>query len=166
MSIEAPSPPDAGAVQERDRPFWETKPLAAMSEAEWESLCDGCGRCCLHKLEDEDSGEVFFTAVACRLLDPSSARCRAYASRRRLVEDCLAVRPLTAEKRAWLPASCAYRRLDEGRGLADWHPLVSGEPRSVHRAGVGIAGRTVSELDAPLHEWPAHVIVWEDAPGG
>ena len=147
-------------------PFWETKPLAEMSEAEWEALCDGCGRCCLHKLEDEDTGELHFTRVACRLLDTATCRCRDYPARRRRVEDCLSVRPLTAEKRAWLPASCAYRRLDEGRGLADWHPLVSGDPRSVARAGVGVAGRAVSELDVPVHEMVHHVVDWNEEPGG
>ena len=145
-------------------PFWETKPLAEMSEAEWESLCDGCGRCCLQKLEDEDTGEVHFTRVACRLLDTATCRCRDYAVRRRRVEDCLDVAPLTAEKRGWLPASCAYRRLAEGRGLADWHPLVSGDPGSVRRAGVSVAGRVVSELDVPVHELVRHLVVWDEAP--
>jgi len=149
-------------VSDDQRPFWETTPLAAMSEAEWESLCDGCGRCCLQKLEDEDTGDVHFTRVACRLLDTATCRCRDYAHRRRHVEDCLSVRPLTDEKRGWLPSSCAYRRLDEGRGLADWHPLVSGDRDSVRRAGISVAGRVVSELDVPVHELMRHLVVWED----
>ena len=154
----------AGATGHADgsRPFWETTPLAAMSDAEWESLCDGCGRCCLQKLEDEDTGEVHFTRVACRLLDTATARCRHYADRRAHVEDCLEVRPLDADKRGWLPASCAYRRLAEGRGLADWHPLVSGDPGSVVRAGIAVAGRVVSERDVPVHELIEHLIVWHD----
>jgi len=104
---------------------------------------------------------VHHTRVACRLLDTESCRCRDYSSRRLHVPDCLSVRPLDAEKRAWLPPSCAYRRLDEGKGLAAWHPLISGDPASVERAGIGVAHRIVSELDVPVHELIEHLIVWE-----
>ena len=148
-----------------DRRFWEETPLEAMSDAEWESLCDGCGRCCLQKLEDEDSGTVYATRVACRLLDTGSARCLRYASRREHVEDCLEVRPLTAEKLGWLPSSCAYRRLAEGRGLAAWHPLVSGDPDSVRRAGISVAGRVLSERDVPAHEILLHLTDAYDGDG-
>ena len=142
--------------------FWETKTLSEMDEDEWESLCDGCGRCCLQKLEDEDSGRIFHTRVACRQLDLNTCRCRDYERRREHVEDCLSVRPLTEQKLSWLPSSCAYRRLAEGRGLADWHPLVSGDPRSVRRAGIGVGGQVVSERDVPLNEFMLHLALWEE----
>jgi len=145
----------------RSRAFWNEKPLEAMSEAEWESLCDGCGRCCLQKLEDEDTGRIYHTRVACHLLDPASCRCRDYPSRHARVADCLSVRPLTAQKLGWLPSSCAYRRLAEGRGLASWHPLVSGEADSARRAGISVADRVVSEHEVPTHELVRYLVTWE-----
>jgi uncharacterized cysteine cluster protein YcgN (CxxCxxCC family) len=129
------------------RPFWETKSLAEMSPAEWESLCDGCGLCCLVRFEDERSGVVTPTRVACKLLDTEACRCSDYEHRRDFVPDCIKLTPDNVRKLAWMPLSCAYRRLAEGRGLAGWHPLVSGDPESVHRAGVSIRGQTVSEAD-------------------
>ena len=146
----------------RSPPFWKTKRLDEMTREEWESLCDGCGRCCLHKLRYEDTGALSFTNVACRLLDLHSCRCSDYANRRRRVPDCV---NLTAEIVAeidWLPPSCAYRRLDEGRGLAWWHPLVSGDPETVHRAGISVQGRAVSERKAgPLEH---HIVEWPGRP--
>ena len=139
-------------------PFWERIPLEAMSDAQWESLCDGCGRCCLQKLQDEDTGQVHFTRIACRELHPRTSRCRHYSTRFERVADCLSVRPLNEEKLGWLPSSCAYRRLAEGRGLADWHPLVSGDVRSVAAAGISMRGRTLAENAVPLHHWQQHVI--------
>ena len=127
------------------KPFWETKRLAEMSAAEWESLCDGCGLCCLIRFEDEDTGEIIPTRVACRLFDGQLCHCSDYANRKAHVPDCIKLTPGNIEDLLWMPKSCAYRRLHEGRGLALWHPLISGDPESVHRAGVSIRGQTISE---------------------
>lgn len=117
--------------------FWKRKKLDEMSAAEWEALCDGCGRCCLHKLEDVDTGQLVHTRVACQLLDLDSCRCSDYSNRTERVPDCI-VLDSTRSTFHWLPASCAYRRLDEGRELEPWHPLVSGDPQSVHKAGISV----------------------------
>lgn len=130
-----------------DRPFWETVPLDRMTRSQWESLCDGCGKCCVHKLEDEETGEIFPTNVACRLLDPRTAKCKDYPNRRAHVPECVRLTPAILETIEWLPASCAYLRVHRGQGLADWHPLVSGDPDSVRRAGISVIGKTVSEDD-------------------
>lgn len=127
------------------KPFWETTPLGRMSPAEWESLCDGCGLCCLIRFEDEDTGEIIPTRVSCRLLDPATCRCSDYANRKAVVSDCIKLTPNNIDDLQWMPKSCAYRRLHEGRGLAWWHPLISGDPESVHRAGVSVRGQTISE---------------------
>lgn len=127
------------------RPFWETKSLKEMTPREWESLCDGCGLCCLIRFEDEDTGEIIPTRVHCRLFDSESCACSNYADRKRHVPDCIKLTPQNVDTLQWMPLSCAYRRVNEGRGLADWHPLISGDPESVHRAGVSIRGETVSE---------------------
>jgi len=139
-------------------PFWKTKTLAEMTTAEWESLCDGCGRCCLHKIRYDDTGDLAFTNVACRLLDTGSARCSDYANRRRKVPDCVHLTPRDLEEIDWLPPSCAYRRVAEGHDLAWWHPLVSGDPDTVHSAGISVVGRVISERKAGLLEH--HIVDW------
>ena len=127
--------------------FWKTKTLEQMNRAEWESLCDGCALCCMNKVEDEYSGKMFYTNTACQLLDLSSCRCSDYANRLRKVPDCLQLTATNAGSYDWLPGSCAYRRLANGQGLADWHPLLSGRPESVHEAGISMLGQMVPDED-------------------
>jgi uncharacterized cysteine cluster protein YcgN (CxxCxxCC family) len=141
-----------------DEPFWQAKRLNEMTEQEWESLCDGCGRCCLHKLRDADTEELSFTNVACRLLNLETCQCRDYTGRQRSVPDCVQLTPAALDEIDWLPPTCAYRRLAEGKTLAWWHPLVSGDPDSVHRAGVSVRGRAVSERRAG--PWEHHIVEW------
>ncbi len=116
-----------------------------MTAKEWESLCDGCGLCCLVRFEDEDTGDIIPTRVHCRLFDAQTCSCTDYANRRRHVPDCIKLTPGNVATLSWMPLSCAYRRIHEGRNLADWHPLISGDPESVHRAGVSVRGQTISE---------------------
>lgn len=131
--------------------FWKEKTLSEMTKSEWESLCDGCALCCLHKLEDEDTGQIYFTDIACRLLDIDSCRCINYGARAQEVRECLVLSPDTPEVFAWLPGTCAYRRLAEKKTLPEWHPLVSGDPMSVHAAGISARGKVSSETDTD--EW-------------
>ncbi len=140
--------------------YWENKSLAEMNTAEWEALCDGCGRCCTVKLEDEDSGELHYTNVACHLLDLRRCRCRDYRRRAERVPGCLRLAPAASALLRQLPASCAYRRLAEGRGLPDWHPLVSGDPASVHAAGVSVRGKVVAEQYIHPEQLPDHIVSW------
>ncbi len=129
-------------------PFWKTKKLTEMNMQEWESLCDGCARCCLFKLEDEDTGELFYTEVACKLLDHKTCRCTDYKNRSMLVPDCITMSPEKPEVFSWFPSTCAYRLLSEGKDLYPWHPLVSGDPDSVSKAGIAIGGWAVPEDEA------------------
>ena len=153
-------------------PFWEEKTLDELSSQEWESLCDGCGRCCLSKLEDIDTGAIAFTCVGCTLLDTQTARCRDYANRFARVPDCLAITPDMARNSAWLPPTCAYVRVANGQPLDWWHPLISGTPESVKAARISVAGRVISEdrvdpadLEDHIENWPDEdpMVSWEDA---
>ena len=130
-------------------PFWKTKSLEDMSAAEWESLCDGCGKCCLSKLQDEDTDEIYWTSVGCRLFDQNTCRCANYAGRLKEVSDCVQLTPANVRTIKWLPSTCAYRLVAAGEDLAAWHPLVSGDGRSVHRAGISVRGK-VTALETDL----------------
>jgi uncharacterized cysteine cluster protein YcgN (CxxCxxCC family) len=140
--------------------FWERFSLEQLTQAEWEALCDGCGKCCLHKLEDEETGRVYRTNVACRLLDRATARCSDYKHRKAQVPDCVQLFPQFIGRHTWLPRTCAYRLVYEGKDLLWWHPLVSGDPGTVHEAGISVRGRVVSERRAgPLEH---HIVDWPD----
>ena len=138
-------------------PFWKTKPLAEMNRAEWESLCDGCGRCCLNKLEDEDTGKFHYTRAACKLLDLKTCRCTDYANRAARVPDCVTLTAENVGSLGWLPATCAYRLLDEGKPLAWWHPLVSGRKETVVEAGVSMAGVAYPEDGLSVDDLLDHI---------
>lgn len=143
--------------------FWERFELEELTSTEWETLCDGCGRCCLVKLQDDDTDEVFFTSLACRFLNTDSSRCSVYDTRFAKQPDCLHITPaLVRDHSDWLPQSCAYRRINEKRGLADWHPLVSGESNSVQRAGISVAGRVQSEAEVATDDQQEYVVRWVD----
>lgn len=138
--------------------YWETKSLSDMSREEWESLCDGCGKCCLNKLINDDD-DLFFTDVACRLLNLKTCRCGNYAERKKHVSDCQVLTVQNIPEFRWLPSTCAYRLIAEGKPLADWHPLISGDPESVHQAGISVRGRAFSEddildLENRIVDWP------------
>ncbi len=143
-----------------EEPFWRRKTLAEMTRGEWESLCDGCAKCCLDKLQDDDTGEISYTEVACRLLDIGTCRCTDYANRKRFVPDCVVLTPRTVARLTWLPSTCAYRLISEGRDLEWWHPLVSGDPETVHRAGVSVRGRAVPE--AVAGDLEDHIVHWPE----
>jgi len=138
--------------------FWKEKTLNAMSDDEWESLCDGCGRCCVWKFEDADSGEILYTDIRCKLFDDSRCRCNDYRNRDTLVPDCMHIRGMDAKHYAWLPKTCAYRLLHEGKPLFDWHPLLSGDPASVHQAGISLQHNTVCGDDFREMDIVRHII--------
>jgi uncharacterized cysteine cluster protein YcgN (CxxCxxCC family) len=145
-------------------PFWRRKTLAQMTAQEWESLCDGCGLCCLVRFEEEDTGEVIPTRVHCKLFDAQACTCVDYANRREHVPDCVKLTPGNISQLPWMPKSCAYRRLHEGRDLPDWHPLVTGDPESVHRAGVSVRGQTISETALADPEDALDFAAWDLIP--
>ncbi len=141
-----------------EKPFWKIKPLAEMSQKEWESLCDGCGKCCLIKLEDAETKELFYTDVACHLLDASTCQCKDYANRRKFVDDCLQLEVNDVEEFKWLPKSCSYRRLHEGKKLPKWHYLISGDRNTVHEKKKSVKNRVVSETE--IMEVAEHIVYW------
>ncbi len=151
---------DAQSDSTSPEPFWRVLSLEEMSREQWESLCDGCARCCLNKLEYEDTGEIEWTEIACRLLDDETCRCTDYDNRHERVPDCVALTPKAARELRWLPPTCAYRLVGEGHDLYWWHPLVSGDPDSVHLAGISVRGRTLSERDVPVSLFDDHVVAW------
>ena len=133
-----------------------------MTNEEWESLCDGCGRCCLHKLKNKDSGYIYFTDVACHYLDEENCTCSHYKDRQSYVPDCLSIESNWAEKFNWLPSTCAYRLLYEGKNLPVWHHLISGDKDSVHLAGISVRDRTFRENEVSKNQLFEHVITWVD----
>ena len=139
--------------------YWEDTPLTRMTRPEWEALCDGCGKCCMNKLEDEDTGEVVMTRIACRLFDDTSCRCAQYPIRHQFVPECIVLKPTTMDANLyWMPETCAYKLLWQGKKLYDWHPLISGDPQSVHDAGISMQSRTIPEFEVDEDEWGDHVI--------
>lgn len=139
--------------------FWERFALKRLTGPEWEALCDGCGKCCLNKLEDADTGEVAYTRVACRLFDDATCRCAHYEARKQLVPECVVLTPNNiGDITYWMPSTCAYRRLHEGKPLPDWHPLLTGDPESVHAAGASMRGRTLAEIEVPVEDWEDHLL--------
>jgi len=151
---------NSGSEDCDDLPFWKSKSLAKMSPDEWESLCDGCGRCCLNKLEDWDTGEIIWTNIACTLLDGRSCRCKDYENRFDIVPDCLQLTPKLVAELSWLPPTCAYRLLDEGEELPWWHPLISGDPATVERAGISIKDRTIPEDGMSTDDYEDYLVKW------
>ena len=141
--------------------FWETKALAEMTSEEWESLCDGCAQCCLAKVEDVDTSEVHYTDVVCRYLNTEKCRCTEYARRSELVPDCVRLTPDNLDRLPWMPRTCAYRLLAEGKPLPDWHPLVSGDPKSVHAAGMSVRGRCISEEYVHPDDLLLRIVEWQ-----
>lgn len=145
-------------------PFWKTTPLHKMDRDQWESLCDGCGKCCLLKLEDEDTGDIAYTRIHCKLFNSDTCQCSDYANRKSIVEDCVKLTPAGLEEINWMPESCAYRRIRDGKNLPDWHHLVCGDRERIHAEGQSIKGRTVSEetvFDEDQIDW---IIDWEGNP--
>ena len=138
--------------------FWKEKPLTGLTTEEWESLCDGCAQCCVIKFEDEDTGRIYTTNVVCELLEIYHCRCTRYSERSKLVPTCLTLTPDLIPQLHWMPATCAYRLLSEGKDLPSWHPLVSGDPKSVHKAGISVRGKVVSALDVADDDLPDYVI--------
>ncbi len=145
-------------MTKKEEKFWLTKSLDEMTQEEWESICDGCGRCCLLKLEDEETKQIHYTGVACRYLNLETCRCRCYEERLEVYSECIILTPDKIDEFKWLPVTCSYRRLAEGKGLADWHHLVTGDPESVHEAGISIRGKVISEKYIKLEDLEAYIL--------
>lgn len=141
-----------------EKDFWKNKTLAEMTIEEWEALCDGCGICCLYKIEDEDTGKIELTNVACRFLDLESITCQLYNARMSAMPTCIKLTPSKVEKLGWLPDTCAYRLILQGKPLPDWHPLVSGDPNSVHTAGISVMGKVITESEINTDYLEDHVV--------
>jgi uncharacterized cysteine cluster protein YcgN (CxxCxxCC family) len=159
-SSQARVPAKGASPQAAEEPFWKAKTLEQMSEAEWESVCDGCGRCCLNKLEDEDTGVIEWTSVSCVLLDTHDGCCSDYANRHDHVPDCVRLTPKKVRSINWLPPTCGYRLLAEGRDLYWWHPLVSGDPNTVHEAGISVRDKVISEKFVSVPAWERFIVDW------
>ena len=144
----------------KDR-FWETTPLAEMTKDQWEALCDGCGKCCVIKLEDVDDGTIYYTDIGCKLLDPNTCRCQNYPKRKKIVPDCVILTPDNLDALPWMPSSCAYRLLHESKPLPHWHPLETGDPESTHKAGQSVAGKIFIEGDIAEDDYPSHIKDWD-----
>ena len=144
------------------QPFWKTKSLEQMNQQEWESLCDGCGRCCLNKLEDWETGEIYWTNIGCELLDCESCRCMDYENRQKIVSDCIQLTPKQVRTLTWLPPTCGYRLIRDGKDLHPWHPLISGDANSVHKAGISIRGRAVADDGIKAEDYENHLVDWPD----
>ena len=147
-------------IDVKTNPFWETTPLALLTSEQWEALCDRCGRCCLEKFTNRRSVKVYYTSVACQLLDTNTCQCRDYRHRRRHVPNCIQLTPRNLPTCRWLPRTCAYRLLLEGKPLPAWHPLVSGRPASVHDAGISIRGRALNTMPSPTESLDAYIVDW------
>ncbi len=140
--------------------FWAAKNLQDMSREEFESLCDGCGKCCLHKLEEEDTGDVYYTSIACRYLDVDACQCTQYNQRQQVVPGCVVLTPEAVKDTYWLPETCAYRLIDQGLPLFDWHPLVSGDTNSVHQAGMSVSGKVRTEVGIAEDDYEDYIVRW------
>jgi len=141
-------------------PFWKEKTLLEMSDTEWESLCDGCGLCCLNKLEDWETGEIAWTSIHCTLLDGDTCRCKDYENRQKTVPDCIRLTPKSVHEISWLPPTCAYGLVRDGEDLKWWHPLVSGNPETVHEAGISVRGQTISEDGIDIEDYEDYLVDW------
>lgn len=145
-------------------PFWKTKKMAEMSPDEWESLCDNCGKCCCIRLEDEDTGAIYITDVACKLFNANSCKCTNYPQRSKLVPDCVTLTPDNVEQLSWMPRTCAYRLISEGKDLPDWHHLVSGSRDTIHVVGMSVQNAVISELNVDEEDHPHRITIWPGEP--